>query len=243
MIYSSMYIKKTSIILLIVSLCSVAFAQTNLNVIKQQINKSNYFYLADNTENRADVKNKYKVSIVVIEKEDFVDKTKQSIDMNSYPDYKSFTFEKIKDKLKNNENIYKPYYMQNHIFDWVDGNTVSCSVRYGQLFPGPISNAGYYNILVFDDDYIYSIHFSDSINLNKDFDKAYSKLTDIFIYKKGQKADAEKGLEQTDGLYFIDENCLYAFYEKLNKLDRSLPKSALRFQKAKNEFLDILTTF
>ena len=136
------------------------------------------------------------VDISCMPKERFIKMFKTPwIRKDLFPDANNITYEDIIKTFKDGINTDSLPNKNYENYSWRKGKNIEYSVIYSMNTYYPITGPGHYSIKIFDSEYVYTI----SVNENKvidEPDKEYDRLNDIFEYRKGQKADVTKGLEQ-----------------------------------------------
>lgn len=228
--------KKNLVLLILTLLSNILFAQNFPEKIKEKLEKSNLFVF-----NKIDAL-KYKkptIEFFCESNEDFTRITSVAMDQNLLQNITNIDYNSLKKMFIDEKNIFGNSYLK---FEWQEGNNLGYSIMYSQQTERPIYGAGVYVIRIFDKEYVYTIRLSDYTKLDEPNDE-YNTLNDIFVYKNGQKEDRSKGLEQTQGYYCINENSAEKFYTKLKNKDKSLPKSAQNFEKARLFIEDVLNHY
>lgn len=157
---------------------------------------------------------------------DFLQKSVFNTALIKNQDEKSI--ESVKKNLKEGKEIFELYGNSNSlIFTWCEGEKYSFSTQYSQVLSRPVINAGVYVIRLFLDSYVYTFRLSDYVTIdeqNGDFDS----LTKYMYYKKGQKMDKNRGLEQTQGYYWKTKNSYFQFYEDLQLSPQNFPSEYIK---------------
>ena len=158
-----------------------------------------------------------------------------------FPDENNITYADIIKTFKDGVNVDSLPSWTYDNYSWRKGKNLEYSVIYSMNTYYPITGAGFYSIKIFDTYCVYMISLSENRVIDEP-DTDYDALKDFFEYRKGQKANVKKGLEQTQG-YFCDDEAAAKFYAKLRRRDGDLPKSVQRFQDAQDFVEKILDNY
>ena len=157
---------------------------------------------------------------------DFLQKSVFNTALIKNQDEKSI--ENVKKNLKEGKEIFELYGNSNSlIFTWCEGEKYSFSTQYSQVLSTPIINAGVYVIRLFLDSYVYTFRLSDYVTIDEQNDD-FDSLTKYMYYKKGQKMDKNRGLEQTQGYYWKTKNSYFQFYEDLQLTPQNFPSEYIK---------------
>jgi hypothetical protein len=182
------------------------------------------------------------INISAIQKEKYVKMfVTPWIRKDLFPDKNNITYDDIKKTFIDGVNVYDLPSWDYENYSWIKGKNIEYSVVYSISTYYPITGPGNYSIKIFDTDYVYIIGISEN-KIIDEVDKEYDALKNIFEYQKGQKADANKGLEQTQG-YYCNEETAAKLYEKMRKRDSDLPESAKRLQEAEYFLESVLSNY
>lgn len=154
-----------------------------------------------------------------------------------FPDPNNITYADVIKTFKDGVNADSLPSWTYDNYSWHKGKNLEYSVIYSMNIYYPITGPGFYSIKIFDTDCVYMISLSENRVIDEP-DEDFDALKDFFEYRKGQKANANKGLEQTQG-YYCNEEAAAKFYAKLRRKDGDLPKCVQRFQEAQ-EFIENL---
>ena len=102
--------------------------------------------------------------------------------------------------------------------------------------------SGVYVFRVFDDNMVYTVRISDCKDI-QDRDSEYDKLDNLLVFKEGRKQNLQQGIEGNQGYYFKSRQAAADFYKMMNKKDKTLPKSALNFQKTKEKVENFILNY
>lgn len=231
--------KKKLIVLIVTLSVNLLFAQDIPAKITNALKESGLFAFSIEESEK---NHKPLINISSTTKEDFIKLFNNPwIRKDLFLDKNNITYEEIIKTFKDGVNIYTlPSWSYEH-YSWIKGKNIEYSVIYSINTYYPITGPGHYSIKIFDTDYVYIIGLSEN-KIIDEADKEYDALADIFEYQKGQKADAKKGLEQTQG-YYCSEEAAARFYEKLRKRDSDLPESAQRLQEAEDFLEAVLSNY
>lgn len=231
------FMKKILIILTMVLFSVSLFADDLENYLKNEIGKLDCVTLNSKSEEKPNV------TIKVQSDEEFLKSQKMVLNDDLFPNKNKVSIDDIKAELKKGKNIYRPLYRTRfYNYSWHDGEQLSYSIAYEQYTSSPINSFGFYTIFVFYNNKIYTIGITNSQLIEKpreDFDS----LKYFFVFKLGQKQNPDKGLEQTQGYYCVNEDSAKTFYRLLKEKDSSLPESAIKFQNAAEKIFDILNNY
>lgn len=223
--------KKLTFLIIVLSVAFIFAQDIPANISDELINSDLYAF----SKKESEKEHKPLIEFSCISKEEFTRKTKKAMDESLLARNKENDYNDIKNLFKKEEQIYGDLWNSFSIFKWKEGKKFEFSIMYSQSVELPIHGAGVYVIRIFDNEYVYIIRLSDFQKLDEQ-NKEYESLNDIFEYKKGQKLDSSRGLEQTQG-YYCSKESAFRVYEKLKQKDSALPKSARQFQEAE-EFIE-----
>ena len=229
---------KKILILLTMALCSVVlFADDLDNYLKKEIGKLDCVTLNSKSEEKPNVTIKVQSDV------EFIKSQKMVLNDDLFPNKDKVSIKDIKAELKKDRNIYRPLYGNRYYdYSWHKGKKLSYSVISEQYTSFPINSFGFYTVLVFNKGKVYTIaitNFQVIEEPREDFDS----LKDFFVFKLGQKHNPDKGLEQTQGYYWKNDESPKLFYTLLKSKDSSLPESAIKFQEAAETIFSILDNY
>lgn len=229
-------IKRKLFFILLLLIPYVVFANDFETDIWQIINKSENFTAVNKSQEKTYIK------VLAQTNEEFTRKTRVNLDTSIFPDKQNVSFEQIYDSLKACKNIFA--FTQNEYlkFEWKEGKSASYSIMYSQNIKGPAYSAGVYVLRVFYEDMVYTIRLAD-LSDTENQNSGYDKLDDYFVYKTGRKTDPARGIEGTQGYYFISKEKAEAFYNLLKSRDSKLPESAVNFQLSAEYILNFLADY
>lgn len=229
--------KKILIVLTMVLFSISLFADDFENYLKTEIEKLDCVTMNSNSEEKP------KVTIKVQTDEQFLKSQRMVLNDDLFSNKDKVSINDIKAELKKDKNIYRPLYRSRlYIYSWQEGKKLSYSVSYEQYTSSPINSFGFYTILVFYENKVYTIGITKS-QLIEEPREDFDSLKGYFIFKLGQKQNIDKGLEQTQGYYCINEDSARAFYTLLKNKDSTLPESAIKFQEAAEAIFRLLKDY
>ncbi len=214
------------------------FAQNIQSQITEALRKSGLYSFS---KEDAEKEQKPFIEFFCTSKNEFTRKTIAALDKKLLETNKEIDYKEIKKMFQKEVKVFGNIWNSFSDYKWKAEKRLDYSIMYSQKIDLPINGAGIYVIRIFEEEYVYTIRLTDYLRLDEP-NKEYDVLSDIFEYRKGQKADAKRGLEQTQG-YFCDEKSAARFYEKLRRKDSSLPKTALRFQEAEDYIEKVLDNY
>ena len=222
--------KKIVLLTLLVLSVNSVFGQINTENLTKTLEDSGLFCF-DKTE--AENIQKTYITITCESAEYFTRTTRIWFNSDLYENRREMTYEDVKNAFKEcNNELFGISYSNTSHYTWKDGKNFSYSIDYVQMRPGiPFDGAGDYVIRVFTDTHVYIILLEDTSD-NSERNKDYDSLSDLCFYKEGQKLDISKGLERTQGYQWKSKEAIEEFYNRLRKLDSSLPESAIKFQES-----------
>ena len=221
--------RKKIFLLISFLLFTYIFAQNIPEEIRNTLEESGLYSFTKEDSIKED---KPLVELICKTKEQFLKETCLPwIKKDLFKDYRNITYEEIIITYKDGKYIYDTPKNSFHKYMWKKANNKEYSIVYSLNTTYPISGLGNYVIRVFGTNYVNIITLSYPKLIDEEY-KEFDSLNDIFIFKKGQKLNLNKGIAQTQGYYCKNEEAAEIFYERLIKKDDSLPEFVIRFQDA-----------
>ena len=165
-------------------------------------------------------------------KEIFTERTIDAIDTTLFPNPQNITYKDIQQSFKDCKDIFLFADDEYSNFSWQEGKRFKVSIMYSQGLRRQMYASGVYVFRVFDDNMVYTVRISDCKDI-QDRDSEYDKLDNLLVFKEGQKTNLQQGIEGNQGYCFKSRQTADEFYNLMKKKDKSLPKSALKFQEIK----------
>ena len=175
-------------------------------------------------------------------KERFTEVTLNSINVDLFPNPKNITYQDILKSFKDCKNIFLFTDDEYLNFSWQEGKRFKVSIMYSQGLRRQMYASGVYVFRVFDDNMVYTVRISDCKDI-QDRDSEYDKLDNLLVFKEGRKQNLQQGIEGNQGYYFKSRQAAADFYKMMNKKDKTLPKSALNFQKTKEKVENFILNY
>lgn len=239
--------KKRILLSLLLLVTNFVFAKDLFADLLKQIQDTKLFYIYDSSARilptEEETNGKISIKITINTNEEFTKIIKSEMDPDRFPSKENILFDDIKSYFKLEDNIFGFTFGDYMDFQWHNGKNLSYLRIYTQNKKRINTGTGTYGYRVFGSNYVYTIIILDPTDVTER-NKEYDALSDLFYFKEGQKLDIQRGLEQTQGYYFVNgEASAKEFYQRLTRKDSSMPKSALKFQKAAEKLEEILNQY
>lgn len=121
-----------------------------------------------------------------------------------------------------------------NIMSWSTFGVTDVSKQYSNT--AKADGCGVYLICVYTKEYVYTFRLSDTLDCERE-NKTFDALSQYVTFQKGTATNIDKGIEGTQGYYFISADLQKQFYYDMVGPTSTLPAYVTNFQKA---YLDLL---